>query len=47
VEFYREFASNAKGDPSGFNTLKRVLGEPDMAAFKKKWEKFILGLRTP
>jgi hypothetical protein len=25
--------------------LKRVLGEDDMAAFKRKWEKFVLGLR--
>jgi len=32
-------------DPTGFNTLKRVLGEVDMAAFQKRWEKFVLALR--
>jgi hypothetical protein len=46
VKFYREFVANAKTDPTGFETLKRVLGEKDMDAFQKKWEKFILGLRT-
>lgn len=44
-KFYHQFVANAKGDPTGFNTLKRVLGEDDMAAFQKKWEKFILRLR--
>ena len=32
-----------KSDPTGFNTLKRVLGEEDMVAFQKKWEKLTLG----
>jgi Protein of unknown function (DUF1570) len=45
TKFYREFVANAKHDPTGFNALKRVLGENDMAAFQKKWEKFVLGLR--
>ena len=34
-----------KSDTTGFNTLKRVLGEKDMVAFQKKWEKFTLELR--
>ncbi len=46
LRFYHEFVANAKNDPTGSTTLKRVLGEDDMAAFQKKWEKFILGLRT-
>jgi hypothetical protein len=45
TKFYREFATNAKRDPTGLQTLKSVLGEEDMAVFKKKWEKFVLGLR--
>lgn len=45
TKFYREFAANAPRDPTGFNTLKRVLGEDDMAAFQKKWETFVLALR--
>jgi hypothetical protein len=47
VKFYHEFAANVKRDPTGYNTLKRVLGEDDMPAFKKKWEQFILQLRSP
>jgi len=35
-----------KQDPTGYETLKRVLGESDMDAFKKKWEKFVLELRS-
>jgi len=45
TKFYREFVANVKTDPTGYETLKRVLGERDMEAFQKKWEKFILGLR--
>ena len=44
TKFYREFVANLKSDPTGFNTLKRVLGEQDMVAFQKKWEKFTLDL---
>lgn len=33
-------------NPTGYATLKRVLGETDMEAFSKKWEKFVLELRT-
>lgn len=47
VKFYHEFVANGKHDPTGYNTLKRVLGEDDMQAFKKKWEKFVLELRSP
>lgn len=46
VKFYHGFAANVKRDPTGYETLKRVLGETDMQAFKKKWEKFVLGLRS-
>jgi hypothetical protein len=45
AKFYREFVANVKSDPTGVNTLKRVLGEDDMAGFQQKWEKFVLGLR--
>lgn len=47
TKFYREYSANVKQDPTGYQTLQRVLGERDMDAFKKKWEKFILGLRAP
>lgn len=44
VRFYREFRANRASDPTGFDTLKKVLGEQDMDAFQKRWEKFVLGL---
>jgi hypothetical protein len=44
TRFYREFHSNRDTDPTGFDTLKRVLGETDMAAFQRRWEKFVLEL---
>ena len=46
VRFYHQFVANAQTDPTGYGTLKRVLGVTDMQAFQKKWEKFVLGLRT-
>lgn len=44
VKFYREFTANQAADPSGYKSLQKVLGESDMRAFQKKWEKFVLGL---
>jgi hypothetical protein len=45
VKFYHQFVAGAENDPTGFATLKSVLSEKDMEAFKRKWEKFVLGLR--
>jgi hypothetical protein len=47
AKFYREFRAGAKEDPTGYETLKHILGEEDMDAFKKRWEAFVLGLRFP
>jgi hypothetical protein len=47
VEFYNKFRASYKKDPSGYETLKKVIGEKDMDAFKKKWERFVLKLRFP
>lgn len=44
VKFYKQFSANYEKDPSGFQTLKTVLGESDMDQFKRKWEKYVLGL---
>jgi hypothetical protein len=45
VKFYNAFISSTKKDPSGYETLKKILNESDMAEFKKRWEKWILKLR--
>jgi hypothetical protein len=46
-EFYHRFRANCKIDPTGYETLKMVLGTHDMDAFKKKWERFVLLLTFP
>jgi len=43
--YYRAFQAAAQDDPSGYETLKRVLHEEDMAAFQKRWEEWVLTLR--
>jgi hypothetical protein len=47
VRYYREFYSKRAEDPTGFETLKRVLGESDMDAFKGRWETFVMALSFP
>lgn len=47
VKFYHEFYKNRKEDPSGFKTVKKILGEEDMDIFKDKWEEFVLKLTFP
>jgi hypothetical protein len=44
VKFYKQFLAGQRRDPTGFQTLKAVLGESDMDRFKKKWEKYVLQL---
>jgi len=44
VNFYNAFVRNAKDDPSGCETLKKILNESDMGDFKKRWEKWVLNL---
>ena len=45
VKFYREFVAKQKTDPTGFQSLRKILAEQDMDEFKIKWEKFVMGLR--
>ena len=44
MRFYREFTAHQKRDPTGYQTLQKVLGTRDMKAFKTKWEKYVLNL---
>ena len=44
VKFYKEFVSHQKTDPTGYLTLRGVLGRRNMNQFQKQWEKFVLGL---
>lgn len=45
VKFYREFQARQKEDTGGYQSLQKILGETDMAAFKRTWEEFVLGLK--
>ncbi len=45
VKFYHRFRAACKQDPTGLETLKKVLKEFDLQAFKIKWEKFVLKLK--
>jgi hypothetical protein len=44
--YYDQFRMNVGSDPSGYRTLVRVLGAPDMAAFEKQWQAWALALAS-
>lgn len=45
VKFYREYYAHRQEDPTGYRTLQKVLRLADMNAFKRTWERYVLGLR--
>ena len=45
IKYYQEFQDHQKEDPTGFGSLRKVLTETDMDAFKKKWEEYVLALK--
>ena len=42
--YYREFRQNVGEDPTGFETLRRILGVEDMARFDRQWASWVLKL---
>ncbi len=42
VRFYHEFAAHAHEDPTGYDTLQRIVGAQDMVRFQDDWEQFVL-----
>lgn len=44
VKFYKEFKAHQDTDPTGYKTLQSILGEKDIDAFQRRWEKFVLNL---
>jgi hypothetical protein len=46
-KFYHRFHANWEKDPSGYKTLREVLGRRDMDRFQKDWEAWVLKLRFP
>ena len=47
VKFYKQFQAGVQHDPTGYQTLQRVLGAKDMDIFQKNWQQFVLGLQAP
>ncbi|MBN1916777.1 MAG: hypothetical protein JW889_02615 [Verrucomicrobia bacterium] len=50
VEYYHAFVKNAASDPTGYETLKAVLGletDEQMAEFQRQWADWVLELRFP
>jgi hypothetical protein len=47
VKFYHAFRQDVRGDPSGYQTLQKVLNERDMEDFKERWEEWVQELRFP
>ena len=45
IKFYREFHAHQKQDPTGYQTLQRILGVADMNSFKRTWETYVSRLR--
>jgi hypothetical protein len=46
-KFYKDFVSNCKTDPTGYETLKKTLGlktEKEARAFQKEWEAYVIKL---
>lgn len=46
-KFYRDFVTNQASDPTGYVTLQRTLGNPDMSRFKQDWEQYVMSLSFP
>jgi hypothetical protein len=46
-KFTRAFLAAAPKDPSGVETLKRILGTSDLESFQARWQEFVLRLRFP
>jgi hypothetical protein len=44
VDFYHAFYENRHKDPTGFETLRQILGSPDMYEFQQEWEEWVLTL---
>ncbi len=46
-DYYRAFVAAVDDDPTGYATLQQTVVAPDMAAFQKPWEAWVMTLRFP
>ena len=45
TRYYHEFRKAVEEDPTGYETLKSVLGDADMEEFQEQWKEYVLELR--
>ena len=45
--FYELFSANVKTDPTGYNSLSKVLNISDFSDFQQHWEQWVLTLQFP
>jgi hypothetical protein len=45
--YYRQVRANLGDDPTGYQSLERVLGIQDHEAFEAEWEAWVMGLEAP
>jgi hypothetical protein len=45
VKYYTSFRDGAKDDPSGIETLKKVIAPKDLDAFEREWRTWVMGLK--
>jgi hypothetical protein len=45
--YYRVYHAQRHRDPTGYQSLKQVLGESNMTRFQKRWERYVLTLKFP
>lgn len=43
-DYFRKLLEDRQRDPTGYQTLKAVLGVSDIAAFQREWEVYVLKL---
>jgi hypothetical protein len=46
-KFYHRFQADHITDPTGYSTLKKVLGDRDMEKFQRDWEAYVMKLTFP
>lgn len=46
-QFYRAARDARHEDPTAYEALRRVLGEPDMKRFQQRWREYVLALSFP
>lgn len=47
TRYFHEFTANVERDPTGYETLCRIIGIKDMSAFQREWESWVLSLQFP